>query len=189
MIDPYEYFTKKCSDRKIQIDVKEDKYLSLREEYKEGWSKIVTDCIDWLYDNDKKKITAGRLRTFAKKHKEWNKRDALKQMEKNQKQREAYHDKKESEKIKINQAAREKEKLRLAKADSKLAAYNEQQAQDLADYNRIKAWCLANREKAMAYMKKAEEIEMPRISMLSPQARKGIIKVRARMLIKEKELS
>lgn len=188
---PYQFFLEYCKKRKIDPDVKEGKYLELRDEYHEVWSETVKTCVDWLSDKGLKKANAMRLRNFAKKTKEYRKNEEFKRLEKNQREREVYHENKERVENEKRQEAikkeREKRKIELDQTQeesNKTALENHRRSQ-------IRIWCENNKVKAIEYLKTAEEMivrENPAVLMLSESARMGLAKAKARILIRKNEL-
>lgn len=64
----YTNFQQFCKLRHVQVDIKEVRYLEMREEYVAknlNWWAETQKCINWLYDHDKKTINANRLRNWA----------------------------------------------------------------------------------------------------------------------------
>lgn len=74
-MDYYLTFIETCQKRNIIIKITRSRYLEMREEYvnKLNWLKEVQKCVDWLYDNEKKDINAGRIRNWMRKSLEFSK--------------------------------------------------------------------------------------------------------------------
>lgn len=90
--DPaYIAFKTLCDTRKLEMKVSQSRYLELRDEYslKVGasfWQEI-QKCVNWCYDNQKKKITTSRLRNWLVNAVKFAKEREIKQ-------RQEYQDKK-----------------------------------------------------------------------------------------------
>jgi len=82
-------FLDHCEKRKIEVKISTAKYLELRDEFtaKIDFWNGVRKCIDWCYDNQKKTITAARLRNWMNKEIDWQRQAQLKQQQ-------SYQDKK-----------------------------------------------------------------------------------------------
>jgi uncharacterized protein YdaU (DUF1376 family) len=81
----YNKFIEESNKRNIEIDISESKYLELREEYINNeniiWFNEVKGCLEWLKDNNFKKISTNRLRNRMKKAIEFAKAKERKRLE------------------------------------------------------------------------------------------------------------
>lgn len=66
--------------RNMKTDIKQGRYLEIREEYKNriAWWREVQKCINWCYDNNKKKLTSQRLRNWVTRSIQYEKDQELK---------------------------------------------------------------------------------------------------------------
>lgn len=79
----FDNFLDRCKKKTITPNISPKKYDSLQTEYstKVLWTTEVQGCIDWCFDNDKKIITAQRLRNRMKNTIKWGKERERKRLE------------------------------------------------------------------------------------------------------------
>lgn len=72
-----------CLKRKIQNRINRVRYNEMRKEYDKKilWWKQEIKCVNWLYDNEKKFITAARLRNWMENAIKFQKEYELKKMQ------------------------------------------------------------------------------------------------------------
>ena len=82
MNELYKNFVTHCEKRKMKVKIKKIRYLEMREEYvqKLNWYNEVKKCVDWCYDNEKRIITASRIRNWMNNNLKWNKEKQMKDM-------------------------------------------------------------------------------------------------------------